>query len=233
MKKEEKIAHKFLTGLGYRNVNYEPDGNIPPDFSINDEIGVEVRRISQLYFSKGSAKSLEEDEIPLIQAINSCLERFDEDTIANSYWIVPKFKRPLDTIRIVKRNLSKVLTNFLSGNLTVKYDVLVAKNFWISIAKRARPSGQRFRIGFEVDDDNGGWVKDIYNATVNQCVSEKRHKIQPFLNKYRKWWLIFVDYIVVVPEPDTIAEVQKITKPPEIERIIFLDPTNAEKTFEL
>ena len=43
---DEKIVYKYLQSLGYTDIIYEPDGNIPPDFLIDDTIAVEVRRLN-------------------------------------------------------------------------------------------------------------------------------------------------------------------------------------------
>ncbi len=43
---DEKIAYKYLQSLGYTNIQYEPDSNMPPDFLINDTIAIEVRRLN-------------------------------------------------------------------------------------------------------------------------------------------------------------------------------------------
>jgi len=40
MDASEKIAEKYLNGLAMGAVAYEPDGNIPPDFSVDGRIGV-------------------------------------------------------------------------------------------------------------------------------------------------------------------------------------------------
>jgi hypothetical protein len=50
MKSEERIAENYLTSLGFENVVFEPDGNIPPDFFVDDRIAVEVRRLNQHFF---------------------------------------------------------------------------------------------------------------------------------------------------------------------------------------
>ena len=39
MKEEEQIAENYLKGLGIGNVIFEPDGNIPPDFSVGRALG--------------------------------------------------------------------------------------------------------------------------------------------------------------------------------------------------
>jgi len=40
MNREEKIAKVYLTSLGFKNVVFEPDGNFPPDFSVDGRIAV-------------------------------------------------------------------------------------------------------------------------------------------------------------------------------------------------
>ena len=50
MNEEEKIAANYLHSLGFGDVKFEPDGNIPPDFSIGKSVGVEVRRLNQHFF---------------------------------------------------------------------------------------------------------------------------------------------------------------------------------------
>jgi hypothetical protein len=35
MNREEKITEAYLKSLGFKDVIFEPDGNIPPDFSID------------------------------------------------------------------------------------------------------------------------------------------------------------------------------------------------------
>ena len=47
MKREEKIANDYFISVGFNKILYEPDGNIPPDFLLNDSIAVEVRRLNQ------------------------------------------------------------------------------------------------------------------------------------------------------------------------------------------
>ena len=41
MNEDDKIADTYLQNI-YDNVEFEPDGNIPPDFSINKNISVKI-----------------------------------------------------------------------------------------------------------------------------------------------------------------------------------------------
>ncbi len=52
MNREEKITENYLKSLDYRDVVFEPDGNISPDFSIDDRIAAEVRRLNQHFFTE-------------------------------------------------------------------------------------------------------------------------------------------------------------------------------------
>ncbi|MDO9271654.1 MAG: hypothetical protein Q7T94_01375 [Rugosibacter sp.] len=66
MDDSERLAEKYLLALNCGEVVFEPDGNIPPDFSVDARIGVEVRRLNQNYEkSDGSIEGLEELAIPL------------------------------------------------------------------------------------------------------------------------------------------------------------------------
>jgi hypothetical protein len=48
MKREEKIANDYFISEGFNKIQHEPDGNIPPDFLLNDSIAVEVVKAEPL-----------------------------------------------------------------------------------------------------------------------------------------------------------------------------------------
>ena len=47
MDHSEKVVFQYLKSRGFINIVYEPDGNIPPDFTIDGRIAVEVRRLNE------------------------------------------------------------------------------------------------------------------------------------------------------------------------------------------
>jgi hypothetical protein len=85
MNREEKITETYLKSLGFKNVVFEPDGNIPPDFSIDGGIAVEARRLNQHFFAKDEAQGLEESRIPLFKLLESTLSEFDSGYEGFSY----------------------------------------------------------------------------------------------------------------------------------------------------
>jgi len=53
MKREEKITEAYLKALGFEDIVFEPEGKSKlPDFRIDGNIAVEVRRLNQNYFKK-------------------------------------------------------------------------------------------------------------------------------------------------------------------------------------
>ena len=76
MDASERIAYEFLKYSGYKDIVYEPDGNVPPDFLVNTRIAIEVRRLNQNYCKNGNFKGLEETAIPLWKKI----EKFEHTT---------------------------------------------------------------------------------------------------------------------------------------------------------
>jgi hypothetical protein len=68
MNREEKITEAYLESLGFKDVVFEPEGKSRiPDFQIDGNIAVEVRRLNQHYFTKDKVRGLEERRIPLFQ----------------------------------------------------------------------------------------------------------------------------------------------------------------------
>jgi len=55
---DEKIANAYLKSLGFQKLEFEPNGNIPPDFSLNEKIGIEVRRLNK-YFNGEPLEKIE------------------------------------------------------------------------------------------------------------------------------------------------------------------------------
>jgi hypothetical protein len=60
MNASERLALAYLHGLDLGPVEFEPDGNIPPDFVVGGRIAVEVRRLNQQHVhADGTAQGFE------------------------------------------------------------------------------------------------------------------------------------------------------------------------------
>ncbi|MCD4668679.1 MAG: hypothetical protein K8R44_08885 [Sulfurimonas sp.] len=60
---EELRAKQYLQSLNYTKVEYEPLGNVTPDFVLDNKIAVEVRRLNRNYIKNEQLVSSESCEI--------------------------------------------------------------------------------------------------------------------------------------------------------------------------
>ncbi|WP_455757681.1 hypothetical protein [Sulfurimonas sp.] len=63
---DELRAKQYLQTLKYKKLEYEPLGNVTPDFVIDNKIAIEVRRLNKNYISNEKLVHIEDTEIPLV-----------------------------------------------------------------------------------------------------------------------------------------------------------------------
>lgn len=195
MNREEKITEAYLKSLCFKDVVFEPDGNIPPDFLIDGRIAVEVRRLNQHFFTKDEVRGLEETMIPLFRLLESSLSDFDSHYKGCSYWVTIRFHRPVGKGSTNKKAIVKTLTDFLSRPFPLPCDVKVTENIYFHIFPSQAVMGKVFRFAGGTDRESGGWVLDEFKKNFNYCVEEKTKKIKDHYGKYASWWLVLVDHI--------------------------------------
>ena len=195
MNREEKITEAYLKSLGFKDVVFEPDGNISPDFSIDGRIAIEVRRLNQHFFTKDEVRGLEETRIPLFKLLESSLSEFDSHYIGCSYWVSIRFHRPVEKGNTNKKAIVKALTDFLSRPFPLPCDVKVTENIYFHIYPSQAVEGKVFRFAGGTDRESGGWVLAEFKKNFNHCVEEKTEKIKDLHDKYTSWWLLLVDQI--------------------------------------
>lgn len=191
---QETTAKKYLDGLSKGGVKFEPDGNIPPDFSLGSNIGVEVRRLNENYFAPNGIKGLEEVDIPLHGKLNEILRSYDRNFDGLSYWVGITYKRPLQGgITKAGKEMSKTLDGFLSGPRTTPCELKVDQSISLEIISGTSVPNRLFRYGLTSDDDSGGLVVELYGQNIFHCIQEKSRKIAPYKTRYKEWWLLLVD----------------------------------------
>ena len=227
MKPEESIVNLFLHQTQTGKIVYEPDGNIPPDFSIDARIGVEVRRLNQNSIIGGAPEDLDELAIPLDSAINEVLRSFDSQYGGKSFRVGYEFERPIKSIHETKRILKDYLTRFLENNIPVPVKYYVSDNLIIEIYSRLNHTGETFRRMDSMDDDWGGGMIEKYLSNLNLCISEKSRKIKPYKSKYQEWWLTLVDKTDLYPDEADLKEIkQNIIDLRSFTRLCIINPND-------
>ena len=67
--KDEKRAKKYLRTLKHTTLEYEPLGNVTPDFLIDNKLAIEVRRINRNHINSEQQVSVENFKIVIIKNI--------------------------------------------------------------------------------------------------------------------------------------------------------------------
>jgi len=233
MRREEAIAEKFLKKT-YAKIVYEPDGNIPPDFLIDDSVAVEVRRLNQNIKHDDTFKGIEIDQIKLKKIFESILRTYDTLKESDSYWIVLEYKRPIGDLKEIRKAAKIVLDSILENPMHIPQRASLNKSVSIEIVRASQKSTRKYRIGIEVDFDSGGWVAPLYIDNVGLCISEKSKKIGLYKKKYKTWWLLLVDFLCNgISDPEKTMAYQDIMKQTFFDRIIVINPIDLTVFLEI
>ena len=95
MDSSEKVVFAYLSHQGFKDVVYEPDGNVPPDFLIDDRIAIEVRRLNQNEQTASGVRGLEEVAKPLWPRVNQLVQSLEPPTAGASWYVFYRFRRPV------------------------------------------------------------------------------------------------------------------------------------------
>jgi hypothetical protein len=152
----EKHVHDYLVHRGFANITYEPDGNVPPDFLVNGNIAIEVRRLNQNYFDVGGAKGLEEDAIPLWHKIKQLLSDPGPPVRGESWFVHFRFSRPLQPWKTVEPTLLAGLQSFMASAMHERKVVARLPRFELEVSCRASEAHETmFLLGGCSDQESG------------------------------------------------------------------------------
>ncbi len=234
MKHEEKIANRHLEARGFEDIIFEPDGNIPPDFLVNNEIAIEVRRLNKHFDSIGQFKGLENLRFSLMYKVQNMLKTIAYPVRHESYFISFHFRRPFPKPDTVVNEIKNKLTEFIKSGIGGAQvweisDQLILKAFPAS-KKYEKP----FLLGSYVDLDAGGFVvSDIYQ-NLKICIKEKEYKVLNYRHKYPVWWLLLIDYIGYgLSERDHNQVIQLDPIDHTWDKVIIVAPLKPEDSVEI
>ena len=222
MDASEDIVKQFLSGLGYAPV-YEPNGNIPPDFSIESgKIAVEVRRLNQQYDGKG----LEETLMPIFSKMKSLLESIGPPENGSSFYVSYSFSRPLNWNGL-KPKIRTALEQFETDPQQEGTRIKIDDSFELQIGPRTSARQQKFLLGMISDTDAGGFLVPKLLSALHHCVQEKSLKIAAHRRRYPVWWLCLVDHVAGPLSDETKLNLQNtFIRPPEWHKIVIISPTD-------
>jgi len=194
MDQSEHIAKNYLESC-YSSVRYEPDGNIPPDFLIDNNIAVEVRRLNQNKSFGGNIKGLDEESIPLFDKVEKLLESLGSPRDDASWFVLLQFSRPLPNWKVLRKQLRTKLEHQMHQPYIGIIEIPFSERFFIRIVKGSKKYDTHYCMGGGTDMDSGGWLLSELESNIEFCAIEKAKKIAKYRSRYNQWWLILVDHI--------------------------------------
>jgi adenylate kinase family enzyme len=187
---DEKITWSYLADSKFNNLEIEPNGNIPPDFSIDNKIGIEVRRLNK-HFNGEPLEKIEFGEVRKIE--NYILKHKSNKKSEITHPVFISYSRPLKFAKI-KEQVKNALNHY-EENKTEYFEYNINENFTLVITKGNVRFGSDFEVMMWTDYYKGGFVINDLKNNIIHALKEKEEKVAKYLNEYNEWWLILVNHI--------------------------------------
>lgn len=233
MDASEAIVEKLLMHMGFTSVVYEPDGNVPPDFLVDGQVAVEVRRLNQNYDSGSGIRGLEEVAIPLWQNIERLVHSLGPP-IGASWYVSFSFSRPIRPWKELMPKLKAALIDFQNRSTQASGIVYSNNGIELDVFRASKALQTYFRIGVSSDDQSGGFIVAEMISNIEHCINEKSRKISNVKSRYKEWWLVLPDHIGLgLDDADRQQLLAHAKHPSGWDKVIIVNPSDPTKWFEL
>lgn len=233
MDRSEQVVSEYLSHRGFRDVVYEPDGNVPPDFLIDGCIAVEVRRLNQNEDTSNGHRGLENEAIPLQAKVRTLLKTLGSSD-GESWYVMYRLRRPLPPWDQLEAALRSELAEFRNNTDRQATTRMVSPRFSVTLIKAGRPHPDFFVLGGFADSDSGGFVLAELSRNIRICVTEKTRKVACVRAKYPEWWLVLVDRIGYGIDQRDHEEVRQLFQfEHSWDKILLVNPLDATQGYEL
>lgn len=226
--KEEQLVIDSLREQGYTNIQFEPDGNIPPDILLNDEIAIEVRRLNQNIEIGNGFEGIEQAEYSFHGLLRSVMKTFPTDPGSNGAFVGYHFKRPLPSKKELRRLLHKTLKEHRLF-ITERRKYKVNDNIILEFFPASKKLESLYKYGLSSDDDSGGLVVGLVYDNLKLVIREKEGKVSKYKSKYDEWWLALVDTVGFIMDEHDIDQFNNRPKLEyDFDRILLVSPMSAK-----
>jgi len=230
----ERIVAKYLTHCGFSRVEYEPDGNVPPDFLVDGRIAVEVRRLNQNYVDGKSVSGLEELTIPLRRRFKELLYSLGPPTRGVSWFVFFRLHRPVERWKTLGPKIRRELEGFIAGTIHAPTRISIGERFEIRIFPSQLPYPVFFVMGGNADRDSDGWLLPEMQKNIQLCIDEKTRKVARVRAKYSAWWLVLVDQIACgLKDHDRQQFRDQVVLVHDWDKVVLVNPLDPTSAFEV
>ena len=191
MDDSERTASEYLDSYGFTKRDYEPDGQVPPDFVLDGRIAVEVRRLNQMHVADGEARGLEQIQRSLAEKVPLLLKDLGASVEGETWFVFLSFRRPLPAWRRLRVRLRDFLNGFARDSARVSSKIRVERNLTIHLDRATSAHHDFFVFGGHSDHDAGGRVLSELERNLAICLAGAQN--QALSVKIPEWWLILID----------------------------------------
>lgn len=234
MDRSETLAHDHLAYRGFRDICFEPDGNVPPDFLLDSRIAVEVRRLNENERTQSTPKGLEEVEIPLMKRLTTLLRSFGPATGSAGWWVAVRFIRPVPRWKDIEADVRAFFETVRRGDTGPRPVRSFGNHLVLEAFSRAGTGVHVFEIAITSDEDSGGWLIEELERNLRMVISEKSQKVAAVRGRYAEWWLLLVDHVAFgVSEYDLAQFRRDVNIDHDWDNVILVSPANHTHYCEL
>lgn len=222
MNYDEKIAESYLQKLKIGEIIFEPNGNISPDFELNKNIAIEVRRLNKHI----NGKPIENLDFGVIRKVENLISNYKLTRESKvTFPISIKYSRPLN-FKNIKDKIYKALSHF-ENNKYDSYEYFISENFKFDVLNGTERYNSDFEVMMWVDHDKGGYVKYDLRNNIIHALKEKEKLVIKTKSNYSEWWLILINHISSGIRSDELKFLkQEIPRSEIFNKIIILELNN-------
>ncbi|HIF9400324.1 TPA: hypothetical protein ACX6RY_000232 [Photobacterium damselae] len=235
MNREEELAQRYLKKiLPAKPLIFEPDGNIPPDFLLNNSVAIEVTRLNEHIDINGFLKRLDDDSSSIIEFIKQILATYKSVINDTCFFVVAYIQRPFGNRKKNKKKLIDLLNTFqCSGDVNCYQKYKITNGLSLRFTKASFDEyTSAFRLGSISEHEKGGWVFDNMVVNTTHCINIKSTKILPYRENYDEWWLVLIDTIAYGCYSEYIEDFKLVIKKGLFDKVIILEAEKGNCIFE-
>jgi len=235
MDTSERTVEQYLMSLSIGRVEYEPDGNVPPDFLVDSRIAVEVRRLNQNEELDGGYRGLEVTAKPLDAIVTKILGESGPPPGPNSWFVLYTAWRPLPPWKSIEAMLRSAVHEFREQLDNPPAEMRLARGLRLRFLPASERHETLLVLGGSTDHDSGGFVVAELIRNLRFCIPEKDEKIAKYRHKYPEWWLAFEDRIGygALDESDVSALRRELAVSHQFQRVLLVNPLAAHRAIEI
>jgi hypothetical protein len=187
-KQDEVWIMESLKEHGYADIKFGPD---PPDLIYNQDISIEVTRITEQVLQGGKYVSTDTLQNGFRQAFQEIIDEFPNEENLDSAIVHYTFYRPIPKTLVNKKRIREILQQHLL--LIGQEEEYEIDKIQIRIDPSSEPLKKRYSLGFMNEGGPGALQPAFTGDNLKISMADKEEKLLKYKSLYKESWLAFLD----------------------------------------